>query len=223
MPASTYLPGDRDVNPLSNRLTNGCAGNHWQRWLVKVGVHLMAIAIPFTFPLSAAALSSYLRPGDSGSEVIELQQILRRVGYAVGVDGVFGEETSRAVRNFQISRGLFVDGVVGEDTLKALNAAAGNGTDETIGFPGSDNSGDFDNGDLIGDGGSRNRRYVVIIPTGNAARFSLAQRCLYNAIERTSPLGEYIRVGAYPNRNRAETIARELQQRGCIDAHVRYF
>jgi peptidoglycan hydrolase-like protein with peptidoglycan-binding domain len=38
----------------------------------------------------------------------------------ISVDGVFGEETSTAVRKFQRSRNLDADGIVGPDIWAAL-------------------------------------------------------------------------------------------------------
>ena len=47
------------------------------------------------------------------------------LGYGVGpkgIDGVFGQDTSTAVKVFQAERGLIPDGEVGAATLAALNA-----------------------------------------------------------------------------------------------------
>lgn len=50
-----------------------------------------------------------------GDDVRELQAAL-----GIGVDGVFGSDTARAVKAFQASKGLSVDGIVGPATLAAL-------------------------------------------------------------------------------------------------------
>ena len=58
--------------------------------------------------------------------VRELQEYLRRVAWAddriplVGVDGIFGEETAQAVRNFQRAYGLPATGTVDKVTWQAL-------------------------------------------------------------------------------------------------------
>lgn len=60
-----------------------------------------------------------LKHGDRGKEVLDVQSRLKRLGLDVGTDGVdgfFGDATSRAVRMFQQSCGLVADGVVGENT-----------------------------------------------------------------------------------------------------------
>ena len=66
-----------------------------------------------------------LRPGDSGSDVRELQQLLKKRGYYSGsIDGQYGRGTERAVRYFQDAAGLTVDGKAGEKTLAALRSSS---------------------------------------------------------------------------------------------------
>jgi hypothetical protein len=61
--------------------------------------------------------------GDRGSEVTEVQTILKGYGYTVKVDGVYGAQTEKAVKSWQKSNGLLVDGVVGPATLASLRGA----------------------------------------------------------------------------------------------------
>nr|WP_223155204.1 N-acetylmuramoyl-L-alanine amidase [Alkalibacillus aidingensis] len=64
-----------------------------------------------------------LRRGDSGPEVEELQNDLMEVGESLpsyGADGIFGQETEEAVRNFQNRADIQVDGIVGPETRAAL-------------------------------------------------------------------------------------------------------
>lgn len=57
-----------------------------------------------------------------GDDVRELQRGLNRLGFDAGhVDGVFGERTFEAVRDFQINVGLQADGIVGHDTVALLH------------------------------------------------------------------------------------------------------
>ena len=59
--------------------------------------------------------------GARGSDVAELQGLLKVVGLDVGIaDGVFGSRTSAAVRAFQDANGLLIDGVVGRGTRVRL-------------------------------------------------------------------------------------------------------
>lgn len=67
-----------------------------------------------------------LQRGDSGPEVLVLQNDLMAVGESLpqfGADGDFGAETETAVRSFQQKTGLTVDGVVGAQTWAALDRA----------------------------------------------------------------------------------------------------
>ncbi len=64
-----------------------------------------------------------LHRGSAGEAVVELQRLLRRLGYPVAVDADFGAATEVAVGSFQAARALQPDGVVGQRTWAALAAA----------------------------------------------------------------------------------------------------
>jgi immune inhibitor A len=64
-----------------------------------------------------------LRRGSKGADVEHLQTRLTAIGVDPGpIDGIFGSRTLRAVRSFQVDRGLVVDGIVGPKTWAALEA-----------------------------------------------------------------------------------------------------
>ncbi|MBV9784094.1 MAG: peptidoglycan-binding protein [Acidisphaera sp.] len=66
-----------------------------------------------------------LRPGSTGNDVKRLQRIfvmMKQLGGADDIDGVFGPNTESAVKSFQQADGLTVDGVVGPQTWAALPA-----------------------------------------------------------------------------------------------------
>ncbi|TEB13666.1 spore cortex-lytic enzyme [Pelotomaculum propionicicum] len=68
-----------------------------------------------------AAEAEALYWGSSGDEVFQVQQKLSQWGYYQGpLDGYYGDETYRAVQNFQRNNGIPVDGVAGGATLAAL-------------------------------------------------------------------------------------------------------
>ncbi len=64
---------------------------------------------------------STLQVGDRGDEVRRLQEELARYGYYEGdIDGVYGNQTRRAVEQFQYQHGLSADGMAGRVTLTVL-------------------------------------------------------------------------------------------------------
>lgn len=72
------------------------------------------------------AIATLSRIGSRGQEVTNIQTRLSRWGYYKGaIDGIFGYQTYRAVRQFQYKNGLKVDGIVGPQTLAALGLPTG--------------------------------------------------------------------------------------------------
>lgn len=67
-----------------------------------------------------------IRFGDSGADVVYLQQRLTSKGYGVGkIDGKFGSMTDEATRALQAENGLVVDGIVGINTWNVLENKEG--------------------------------------------------------------------------------------------------
>ena len=67
-----------------------------------------------------------IRKGNHGEAVKTCQQILKKLGYDLGICGVdsdFGIATEKAVKAFQKDHGLTADGIVGEKTWAALEKA----------------------------------------------------------------------------------------------------
>lgn len=58
--------------------------------------------------------------GCEGDDVIRIQTMLNLYGYDLEVDGIFGNKTLAAVKNFQKHHNLIVDGEVGPLTINAL-------------------------------------------------------------------------------------------------------
>jgi putative chitinase len=61
--------------------------------------------------------------GSQGDAVVQLQNMLRDLNFAVAIDGDFGPGTEVAVTRFQSENGLAADGIVGPQTWGALDAA----------------------------------------------------------------------------------------------------
>lgn len=65
-----------------------------------------------------------LKKGNRGKEVEALQKNLIKLGYGLKkADGVFGNNTEKAVKEFQKAYGLSVDGIVGKDTSQMIERA----------------------------------------------------------------------------------------------------
>ena len=73
-------------------------------------------------PHSESPADRVLRPGDSGQDVVGLQNALIAAGFRVFTDGDFGRFTTQAVKDFQKRSGLGADGVVGARTWAMLRA-----------------------------------------------------------------------------------------------------
>ncbi|NPV71319.1 MAG: hypothetical protein HPY55_11855 [Firmicutes bacterium] len=82
---------------------------------------LVTLLVSTGTALAAPSAAAGLCYGSSGKDVRELQRLLKSIGFDPGsADGVFGEDTERAVRSFQKASGLAVDGIVGPDTARGL-------------------------------------------------------------------------------------------------------
>lgn len=82
--------------------------------LVLSGIVAFAIAMP-------TANAAVIKQGSRGETVKTIQTKLKRWGYYTGsVDGIFGSQTTSAVKYFQRKNGLVADGIVGNATAKAL-------------------------------------------------------------------------------------------------------
>ena len=63
--------------------------------------------------------------GSYGESVAYVQQLLANLGYAIYVDGDYGEQTQSTVLAFQYDYGLYTDGIAGPLTVGMLLSASG--------------------------------------------------------------------------------------------------
>lgn len=71
-------------------------------------------------------VATILKLGYKGDAVKQLQNDLNSLGYNCGnADGIFGQKTYIAVREFQQYYGLKVDGIAGDETLEKLDQLMG--------------------------------------------------------------------------------------------------
>lgn len=81
---------------------------------------ILSILIIF-LSLTSSSVYAISKYGSKGDEVIEIQQKLSELGYYYGnIDGKFGNNTKKAVIQFQKDNNLSADGIVGIKTLEAL-------------------------------------------------------------------------------------------------------
>ena len=71
--------------------------------------------------------SKLLRKGSRGADVRQLQQKLQRLGFDLSVDGIFGDDTEKAVIQLQSMFGYTVDALVGDGTQGLIDAQLGYG------------------------------------------------------------------------------------------------
>lgn len=76
----------------------------------------------FKLFITGSSTRATVKYGSRGADVTYLQQRLAAKGYSVGnIDGIFGNKTLAAVKEFQNANGLAVDGIVGSKTWAALS------------------------------------------------------------------------------------------------------
>ena len=66
-------------------------------------------------------ITKELKKGDSGEQVVELQQLLTQQGYQCGeINGNFGRKVEAAIRDLQTKHGLHITGTLNEQTAGVL-------------------------------------------------------------------------------------------------------
>jgi peptidoglycan hydrolase-like protein with peptidoglycan-binding domain len=70
---------------------------------------------------------SDLKKGSSGAEVKALQDNLKKLGFAIDADGIFGDKTHNSVITLQTVFGYDVDGIAGAATQKLAEQQVGYG------------------------------------------------------------------------------------------------
>ncbi|HBV87267.1 MAG TPA: peptidase M14 [Desulfosporosinus sp.] len=62
-----------------------------------------------------------LKRGSRGNDVMEIQSLLKKIGYSPGlIDGIFGLQTEKAIVQLQRHNGLVADGIIESNTHKVL-------------------------------------------------------------------------------------------------------
>ncbi len=110
----------------ANLIIDGVAGAKTKQALVK-GLQTELnrqynanLKVDGAFRPSTASALKIVRKGARGSITYLIQAALYLKGYKVTPDGVFGDQTETAIREFQRDNGLTVDGIAGPATQTAL-------------------------------------------------------------------------------------------------------
>ena len=87
--------------------------------LITLIAALFIVLISYSNIVSAQA-PSVLKIGSSNGDVWDLQYRLNQLDYPVAIDGIYGYQTSSAVKKFQTNYGVINDGIVGPVTWRVV-------------------------------------------------------------------------------------------------------
>ncbi len=113
----------------------------WQlhpRYLPSLNNWIKILSIPLTLAMIANTTDAFalLRRGDSGAEVVQLQDQLKSLGYfQARSTGFFASHTLEVVTKFQADHGLPQDGIVGQETQAAIDSLLGSSSITPVPLP----------------------------------------------------------------------------------------
>lgn len=87
---------------------------------VLIGAMLTGFVTLVLLLASSIIAEASVTAGDRGDDVKVVQEVLAEYGYTIEVDGIFGPQTTKAVRHFQRANGLLPDAIVGPLTSRAM-------------------------------------------------------------------------------------------------------
>ncbi len=120
--AYLHLALETEAPPQSQTLCNSINSEKLSTYAYK---GFLSLAVILTVVSVADTAQALLTVGDGGSQVQQVQQRLRELGYFhANATGYYGPITHRAVLQFQHDYGLSADGIVGDQTLSALKLSA---------------------------------------------------------------------------------------------------
>ena len=92
--------------------------------MARVCKRIAGIALSLALAFSGAAgAESEISYGDRGNVVRAMQGRLQELGFFSGdVDGIFGDETQTAVKNFQTANGMQSTGTADEETVERMRS-----------------------------------------------------------------------------------------------------
>lgn len=161
----------------------------WTKWmslLIALALSCLLIALPTTQAGAAQRQlgDRGLRVGAKGTDVKQLQSLLRKVGMKIKrIDGVFGTATKKQVQSFQKASNLSASGAVGKSTVQALQTATAGGSDRL-------RAGGFD--DTVGSGKSESLGDRIPVRSGMSGHdVKVLQDFLHRVGQKVTVDGEY--------------------------------
>lgn len=158
-----------------------------------LGVNLDRLPVGLSHPVHGTISGDRITPSSSQEDIRTLQQVLRTFGFNLETDGVYGGQTTQAVRTYERTAGLPVDGIADQATLIDMGFTT--------------------NGSSFGDGTrpsgssrSSQGRYVAAI-IEPPSELSNVQRDFPNATLERNNLGEYISIGRFIDPDEADDWA----------------
>ena len=111
------------TNAKRNTLRNSARNSGIWSYVEPISLSPTWVHFDKRFGASACSSGGYplIRQGSRGNYVCIAQDDLNTLGYRTGgLDGVFGAQTTSAVKRYQTSRGLTSDGIIGCNTWRSL-------------------------------------------------------------------------------------------------------
>lgn len=104
-------------------------------------VTLLLLVVLSVALATTTANAAVVKSGSRGATVRTIQTKLKRWGYYTGsVDGIFGSQTTAAVKYFQRKNGLTADGIVGKATAAAMGISLSGTSSSSTSASGISNS-----------------------------------------------------------------------------------
>ncbi len=138
---------------------------------------------------SPVVRSGALVAGNTGTDVVALQQRLADFGFSVFIDGIYGLETQQAVRAYQRVQGLPVTGIADRETLSSMNLSVSSSAV------------------------SDRYRYVAAV-IASSAELSSVREFFADAYVDRDRRGEFINIGNFDTRFPAEAKVNAAIARG---------
>ena len=191
--------------------------------LLVVGLTCLIVGHSATPVVAQPRIIEQLGDLNNRQNVLAIQDALRRLGYNIIDDGIFGLQTREAVLNFQRANNLPVTGVVDNITAGTLFAR--------VGDIDSQSPADGTRGRFCTEPNNRNQicAYVVLIPGDNNRFLEIRRQLLltYNSLAENMvledhPRGLFIRIKQYQNRGDAEDLASFLRSNISPNFRVEY-